>query len=97
MIDRILKDIKGLFKVQDNAKFAKQNIPYLAFFYIGNIFSHHVRSCVSGDIINKKAFDEFNIFSPDFIDSGLAYHPRRMEPEQHVVEDSPSLESRPER
>lgn len=29
MIDKILKDIKGLFKVQDKAKFIKQNIPYL--------------------------------------------------------------------
>ncbi len=53
MIDKILKDIKGLFKVQDKAKLAKQNIPYLAFFYLGNIFSHHVRSYVGGDVIDK--------------------------------------------
>lgn len=53
MIDKILKDIKGLFKVQDKAKFVKQNIPYLAFFYVGNIFSDHVRSYVGGDIIDK--------------------------------------------
>ena len=53
MIDKILKDIKGLFKVQDKARFAKQNIPYLAFFYIGNIFSHHVRVYTGGDIIDK--------------------------------------------
>ncbi|MDG8190642.1 type IV secretory system conjugative DNA transfer family protein [Streptococcus pneumoniae] len=53
MIDKILKDIKGLFKVQDKAKFVKQNIPCLAFFYIGNIFSHHVRAYVGGDIIDK--------------------------------------------
>ena len=53
MIDKILKDMKGLFKVQDKAKFMKQNIPYLAFFYIGNIFSHHVRSYVGGDVIDK--------------------------------------------
>ncbi|EKU17535.1 VirD4-like conjugal transfer protein, CD1115 family [Streptococcus intermedius] len=53
MIDKILKDIRGLFKVQDKAKFAKQNIPYLAFFYLGNIFSHHVRSYVGGDVIDK--------------------------------------------
>lgn len=53
MIDKIIKDIKGLFKVQDKAKFLKQNIPYLAFFYFGNIFSHHVRSYVGGDIIDK--------------------------------------------
>lgn len=53
MIDKILKDMKGLFKVQDKVKFAKQNIPYLAFFYIGNIFSHHVRSYTGGDVIDR--------------------------------------------
>ena len=53
MIDKILKDIKGLFKVQDKVKFLKQNTPYLAFFYIGNIFFHHVRSYVGGDVIDK--------------------------------------------
>ena len=53
MINKILKDIKGLLKVQDKARFVKQNIPYLAFFYIGNIFSHHVRAYVGGDIIDK--------------------------------------------
>ncbi|HBF0622537.1 TPA: type IV secretory system conjugative DNA transfer family protein [Clostridioides difficile] len=53
MIDKILKDIKGLCKVQDKVKFLKQNIPYLAFFYVGNIFSHHVRVYVGGDIIDK--------------------------------------------
>ena len=53
MIDKILKDIKGIFKVQDKVKFAKQNIPYLAFFYIGNIFSYHVRSYTGGDVIDR--------------------------------------------
>ena len=53
MIDKILKDIKGLFKVQDKVKFLKRNIPYLAFFYLGNIFSNHVRSYVGGDVIDK--------------------------------------------
>ena len=53
MIEKILKDIKGLFKVQDKAKFPKQNIPYLAFFYVGNIFSHHIRAYTGGDVIDK--------------------------------------------
>lgn len=53
MIDKILKYIKGLFKVQDKAKYFKQNIPYLACFYVGNIFSHHIRAYVGGDIIDK--------------------------------------------
>lgn len=53
MIDKILKDIKGLFKVQDKAKFLKRNFPYLTFIYVGNIFSHHVRAYIGGDIIDK--------------------------------------------
>ncbi|HFR5314869.1 TPA: VirD4-like conjugal transfer protein, CD1115 family [Streptococcus agalactiae] len=53
MIDKILKDIKSLFKVQDKAKLLKQNILYLAFFYVGNIFSHHVRAYTGGDVIDK--------------------------------------------
>lgn len=53
MIDKILKEIKGIFKVQDKARFVKQNIPYLVFFYVGNIFSHHVRSYTGGDVIDR--------------------------------------------
>ena len=53
MIDKIIKDIKDLFKVQDKKCFVLENIPYLAFFYVGTIFSHHIRSYVGGDIIDK--------------------------------------------
>lgn len=53
MIDKIIKDIKDLFKVQDKKRFVLENIPYLAFFYVGNVFSHHIRSYVGGDIIDK--------------------------------------------
>ena len=53
MLEKIIKDIRGIFKVQDKAMFAKQNIPYLAFFYLGNIFSHHIRSYTGGDVIDK--------------------------------------------
>lgn len=53
LIDKIIKDLKRVIHVQDKAKFFKQNIPYLAFFYLGDIFSHHVRSYIGGDIIDK--------------------------------------------
>lgn len=53
MIDKIIKNIKDLFKVQDKKRFVLENIPYLAFFYVGNIFSHHIRLYVGGDIIDK--------------------------------------------
>ena len=65
MIDKIIKDIKGLFKVQDKKRFVLENIPYLAFFYVGNIFSHHIRLYVGGDIIDKifQGLLEFNTLS----------------------------------
>ena len=53
MMDKIIKDIKDLFKVQDKKRFVLENIPYLAFFYVGNVFSHHIRLYVGGDIIDK--------------------------------------------
>ena len=39
--------------MQYKEKFLKRNIPYLAFFYVGNIFSHHVRAYTGGDVIDK--------------------------------------------
>ncbi|WP_374044731.1 VirD4-like conjugal transfer protein, CD1115 family [uncultured Parvimonas sp.] len=53
ILNGILADIKNLFKIQDKKKFVKQNIPYLVFFYLGNIFSKHVNTYVGGDIIDK--------------------------------------------
>lgn len=53
MIEKVIYDLKDLFTVRDKVKFAKQNLPYLLFFYIGNIFSLHIRSYVGGDIIDK--------------------------------------------
>ena len=53
ILKNIIKDIKGLFKVRDKAKFIKMNLPYLAFFYLGNIFSLHINSYRGGDIIDK--------------------------------------------
>ena len=49
----ILADIKKILKIQDKKRFLKQNIPYLVFFYLGNIFARHVNSYVGGDIIDK--------------------------------------------
>ena len=53
MIDKILQDIKSVFIGQDWKKLLKVNIPYLAFFYVGNIFSAHVRAYQGGDIIDR--------------------------------------------
>ena len=50
---KIVEDIRGIFKVQDKAKMVRQNLPYLLFFCIGNIFTHHVRSYRGGDVIDK--------------------------------------------
>ena len=53
MMDKMLKDIKNSLKIQNKSMFVKQNLPYLVFWYIGNILSHHVQSYVGGDVIDK--------------------------------------------
>lgn len=53
MTSKILQDIKSVFIGQDWKKLLKVNIPYLAFFYVGNIFSAHVRAYQGGDIIDR--------------------------------------------
>ncbi|HHJ7288214.1 TPA: conjugal transfer protein, partial [Streptococcus pyogenes] len=39
VLEAILSDIKNLIKIDNPKKFILANIPYLSFFYIGNIFS----------------------------------------------------------
>ncbi|HEN3026711.1 TPA: type IV secretory system conjugative DNA transfer family protein [Streptococcus agalactiae] len=53
ILEAILSDIKNLIKIDNPKKFILANIPYLSFFYIGNIFSKHINSYVGGDIIDK--------------------------------------------
>ncbi|HES9304492.1 TPA: type IV secretory system conjugative DNA transfer family protein, partial [Streptococcus pyogenes] len=43
----------NLIKIDNPKKFILANIPYLSFFYIGNIFSKHINSYVGGDIIDR--------------------------------------------
>ena len=53
ILNEIIKDIKYVFKIRDKKKFVLENLPYLLFFYIGNIFASHVNSYVGGDIIDR--------------------------------------------
>ncbi|HFH6880611.1 TPA: VirD4-like conjugal transfer protein, CD1115 family [Streptococcus agalactiae] len=53
VLEAILSDIKNLIKIDNPKKFILSNIPYLSFFYIGNIFSKHINSYVGGDIIDR--------------------------------------------
>lgn len=53
ILEAILSDIKNLIKIDNPKKFILSNIPYISFFYIGNIFSKHINSYVGGDIIDK--------------------------------------------
>ena len=53
ILNGIIKDIKNVFKIRDKKKFVLENLPYLLFFYIGNIFASHVNSYVGGDIIDR--------------------------------------------
>ncbi|HFZ6234616.1 TPA: VirD4-like conjugal transfer protein, CD1115 family [Streptococcus agalactiae] len=53
ILESIISDIKNLIKIDNPKKFILSNIPYLSFFYIGNIFSKHINSYVGGDIIDR--------------------------------------------
>lgn len=53
VLEAILSDVKNLIKIDNPKKFILANIPYLSFFYIGNIFSKHINSYVGGDIIDR--------------------------------------------
>ena len=53
MTSKIPQDIKSVVIGQDWKKLLKVNIAYLAFFYVGNIFSAHVRAYQGGDIIDR--------------------------------------------
>ncbi|HAP5742270.1 TPA: type IV secretory system conjugative DNA transfer family protein [Enterococcus faecalis] len=53
VLEAILSDIKNLIKIDNPKKFILANIPYISFFYIGNIFSKHINSYVGGDIIDR--------------------------------------------
>ncbi|PRR79246.1 Type IV secretory system Conjugative DNA transfer [Clostridium liquoris] len=53
VIEEAKRDIKNLFHVQDKKTFVKKNIPYLTFFYLGDIFSHHINSYIGGDLIDR--------------------------------------------
>ena len=53
-------------------KILKNNIPYIIFFYLGNIFSNHIRS-YEGDIIDKIINGFNNIGSLKYIPSFNLY------------------------
>ena len=72
MISKILQDIKSVFIGQDWKKLLKVNIAYLAFFYVGNIFSAHVRAYRGGDIIDRIMTAILELGTMKFIPS---FHP----------------------
>ena len=53
ILQAILKDIKNVFHIRDKKKFVLLNLPYLFFFYTGNIFSRQVNSYTGGDFIDR--------------------------------------------
>ena len=72
MTSKIPQDIKSVFIGQDWKKLLKVNIAYLAFFYVGNIFSAHVRAYRGGDIIDRIMTAILELGTMKFIPS---FHP----------------------
>ncbi|UQF71664.1 type IV secretory system conjugative DNA transfer family protein [Vagococcus lutrae] len=53
MIDKILKDVKEVLKIDSPKEFMIHCLSYIIIFYIGNIFTKHVNAYVGGDIIDR--------------------------------------------
>lgn len=69
IIKEIRKDIKNIFHIRDKKRFVLQNLPYLFFFYLGNIFFAHTESYVGGDIVDKIFQGILEIHKMSFIPS----------------------------
>lgn len=69
IIKEIRKDIKNIFHIRDKKRFVLQNLPYLFFFYLGNIFFAHIGRYVGGDFIDKIFQGILEIHKMSFIPS----------------------------
>lgn len=69
IIKEIRKDIKNIFHIRDKKRFVVQNLPYLFFFYLGNIFSAHTGSYVGGDVMDRIFKAVFEIHKMSLIPS----------------------------
>ena len=65
----IRKDIKNILHIRDKKRFVVQNLPYLFFFYLGNIFFAHIGRYVGGDIVDKIFQGILEIHKMSFIPS----------------------------
>lgn len=73
IVDKILKDIIDFAKrhlvIQDKARFIKENICYVVFFYIGDIFAHHVRLQLGADVLDKIFYALLHLSKMSYIPS----------------------------
>ena len=69
ILQAILKDLKNVFHIRDKKKFVLLNLPYLFFFYIGNIFSRQVNSYTGGDFIDRSIVALSNISNMSYLPS----------------------------
>ena len=53
ILQKIAKNIKNILHIRDKKRFVLQNLPYLFFTYLGDIFSIHIGAYRGGDIIDK--------------------------------------------
>ena len=53
ILNEVMKDIKNVFHIRDKKRFILENLPYLVFFYIGNILASHINFYEGGDILDR--------------------------------------------
>lgn len=69
ILNEVIKDIKNVFHIRDKKKFVLLNLPYLFFFYIGNIFSRQVNSYTGGDFIDRSIVALLDIENMSYLPS----------------------------
>ena len=69
MIDKVIRDLKELIRLGSPKEFFIKWLPYLVIFYLGSIFSNHVRAYVGGDILDKILVAILEIDTMSFVPS----------------------------
>ena len=69
VIDKVIRDLKELIRLGSPKEFFIKWLPYLVIFYLGSIFSNHVRAYVGGDILDKILVAILEIDTMSFVPS----------------------------
>ena len=72
ILNQILQDIKHIIPLGDKERLMKSSLPYLLFFVLGTILSHHIASYQGGDVLDRvfAALSQLDQLAWIFVPSG---------------------------